>query len=168
MTTLTRGKLSLILAAMFLVGVVVGSLATVYGIHQRQKPVAKPHSDPPSQDRSGNRKSIEERFAERLKLTDGQREQLKPVFAQLSAESGLIRSNSFCQVEAAIEKANAILRPMLTESQQAEFEKMNQERKEFMRPWRDRGPRKDKERDSEPDHVDKTDKNDKLTVPYVE
>jgi Spy/CpxP family protein refolding chaperone len=169
MTTLTRGKLSLILAAMFLVGVVVGSLATVYGVHERQKQPSKSHAEPPApQDRSGNRKSIEERFTERLKLTDQQREQLKPVFAQLATESGLIRSNSFCQAEAAIEKANATLRPLLTESQRAEFEKMNQERKEFMRPWRDRGGRKDKDKDSEPSHGEKADKNDKPGVPHVE
>jgi Spy/CpxP family protein refolding chaperone len=155
MTTLTRGKLSLILAAMFLVGAVVGSLATIYGIHE-SRPPGRSHDGPPSQDRSGNgRKTIEERFAARLKLTEQQREQLRPVFAQLSSESGLIRSNSFCQVEAAIEKANATLRPLLTESQRAEFEKMNQERKDFMRPWRERSSRKDKDHDPDPKRAEK-------------
>jgi hypothetical protein len=154
MTTLTRGKLSLILAAMFLVGAVVGSLATVYGIHER-KPPARSHDGPPSQDRSSGRKTIEERFAARLKLTGQQREQLRPVFAQLSSESGLIKSNSFCQVEAAIEKANATLRPLLTESQRAEFEKMNQERKDFMRPWHERNSRKDRDREPDPKPAEK-------------
>ena len=144
MSALTRGKFTAILAAMFVVGAVVGCLATVYYFHSKA-PVRRPM--PPGISEGGRGPTnftavVAKRFSERLDLTEAQRQQLMPVFEELSRESSLIFSNSFFCMDAALLKANDAIRPVLSgEEQLKKFEELVRDRRSFMEPWRGRGGR---------------------------
>lgn len=136
MTAITRGKLTVILAAMFLAGAAAGSFATVHhfqGKRPQQRPPFPPRGEDFNRGRTNSPTSfIVHRFADKLALTDTQKEQLKPVLELLQMESSLAFSNCFVQMDIALQKASLAAKPLLDEEQLKKLDDLNQNRGEFL------------------------------------
>ncbi len=137
MSTITRGKLTAILAAMFVVGSAVGSFATVY-YFQSQKPwQRRPPTGSEGRGPTNLTGMVTRHISERLSLTEEQTQRLAPTFETLAGEMSQIFSNSFARMDAASQKANEAIRPELSgEEQLKKFEELVRDRRSFMEPWR--------------------------------
>ena len=126
MNHLTKGKVILYLAAIFVVGAAAGSVAG-FGAG-KEKVEKKVFGPPPSAEDMSRRHR--EKLQSRLGLTPDQMEKLMPLSEQLSAEMDTLNRRHGEAVKQAFVLFNEQLVELLTPEQQEKFEAMERDRRE--------------------------------------
>ena len=126
MNHLTKGKVILYLAAIFVVGAAAG---TVAGFGAGKQKVEKKVFGPlPSSEEMS--RLHREKLQSRLDLTPDQMEKLMPLSEQLSAEMDTLNRRHGEAVKKAFVRFNAQLVELLTPEQKEKFEAMERDRRE--------------------------------------
>jgi Spy/CpxP family protein refolding chaperone len=109
----------IILALIFLLGAATGSLLTI-GF--------APHftSGPPAAHEMGNRWMTH--LTRRLNLTDEQQAKIQPIIVKAESQIELVQHDDLGHISSIIKEANSGISPILNPAQQAELQKMEQER----------------------------------------
>lgn len=126
MNHLTKGKVILYLAAIFVVGAAAGSVAG-FGAG-KEKVEKKVFGPPPSAEDMSRRHR--EKLQSRLGLTPDQMEKLMPLSEQLSAEMDTLHRRHGEAVKQAFVRFNEQLVELLTPEQKEKFEAMERDRRE--------------------------------------
>ena len=126
MNHLTKGKVILYLAAIFVVGAAAG---TVAGFGAGKEKVEKKVFGPPPSAEDMSRRH-REKLQSRLGLTPEQMEKLMPLSDQLSAEMDTLNRRHGESVKQAFARFNEQLVEMLTPEQKEKFETMERDRRE--------------------------------------
>lgn len=132
MNRLTKRRVALYLAFIFLAGAVSG------GILMRTVGTERPpRRGPPSVGKMCDH--VRKRFQERLALTPEQMRKIDPIIERMGEELRAIHERSTAEVESVIQRTNAEIARELTPEQRIQFEKMEQERQ----AWRQKKGFKD-------------------------
>jgi Spy/CpxP family protein refolding chaperone len=119
----------LLLAGIFIVGVVTGSALTI-GLG--------PHFHHPPEQRDF-RKSLMAHLTERLSLTADQQSKIQPILADAESKIRALHRDELERGSQIFKETNAQISALLTPAQQAELQKMESEREKLfnghMRPW---------------------------------
>ena len=141
MNRLTKNKIILYLATIFLVGGITGGVMGWTGAHQR---IMAP---PTSHDICEN---VRHRLQSELELTPAQVNQLDPLLEKRAKEMEAIHSRTIQQFEELIRASNEEIATTLglNPAQKAKLQEMEKKRQEFMRkrsqpPGNPRGPRRE-------------------------
>lgn len=137
MNRLTKSRIALYLAFIFLAGAVSGGLLMRTSGWGRP-----PHRGPPSVGKMCDH--VKKRFQERLALTPEQVQRIDPIINRMGEELRAIHRTSTEQVESVIQRSNAEIVKELTPEQRIEFDKMERERQAWIqkkRPKEGRGPK---------------------------
>jgi Spy/CpxP family protein refolding chaperone len=126
MNHLTKGKVILYLAAIFVVGAAAG---TVAGFGAGKEKVEKKVFGPPPSAEDMSRRH-REKLQSRLGLTPEQMEKLMPLSVQLSAEMDALNRRHGESIKQAFVRFNEQLVEMLTPEQKEKFEAMERDRRE--------------------------------------
>jgi len=108
----------IILALIFLLGAATGSLLTI-GFGPR-------FSGPPPAHELGNRWM--EHLTHRLNLTDDQQAKIQPIVTKAEEQIQAAQREDLGHISSILKEANAGISPLLNPAQQAELQKMEQER----------------------------------------
>jgi Spy/CpxP family protein refolding chaperone len=126
MNHLTKGKVILYLAAIFVVGAAAG---TVAGFGAGKEKVEKKVFGPPPSAEDMSRRH-REKLQSRLGLTPDQMEKLMPLSEQLSAEMDTLNRRHGEAIKQAFVRFNEQLVELLTPEQKEKFETMERDRRE--------------------------------------
>ena len=120
----------IILALIFLLGAATGSLLTIgFG----------PHFVPPPAREMGDRWMLH--LTRRLNLTDDQQAKIQPIITKAAGEIQSIQRDDLGHISSIMKEANAGIAPLLNPDQQAELQKMEQERERmFLHHQHGHGP----------------------------
>jgi len=126
MTHLTKNKIILYLAIIFVAGGVTGAVISLAGAKHRGM-------GPPDPDKMC--RNIRDRLQSELDLTPEQVRRLKPLLEKRVQEMETIHSRTVQEIEALIRKSNQEMAVALelTPTQKAKLEEMEKKRQEFMR-----------------------------------
>jgi uncharacterized membrane-anchored protein YhcB (DUF1043 family) len=115
----SKSKAILLLAIVFLLGIVIGASVGATFLSKRISTRTEPR--PP------RKEHLVDKFKSRLNLTDQQVGQLKAIFEETGRKYRELYQPLAAQHEALMKEMRGKISQMLTEGQKAEFEKMNKE-----------------------------------------
>lgn len=119
MTSLTRKKLSLYIAVIFVAGAASGSVLALRSAQKR--------SHPPTMEKVCHQ--MERQLKTRLELTDEQFARIRPLLDEGAREIRQIHSRTLDEIDEAIRKNHAAMARHLTPDQQRRLEAMDAERR---------------------------------------
>jgi Spy/CpxP family protein refolding chaperone len=124
MNHLTRHKVALYLAVIFLAGAVSGA---VVGWNSAKQSRGPRH---PVKDMCD---FMKKKLRDRLALTPEQMTRIDPIVERTGQEMRAVHRKTTEEIEAIIQRSNAEIAKELTADQKAEFDKMEQERQEWLK-----------------------------------
>jgi Spy/CpxP family protein refolding chaperone len=126
MNPLTRQKVILYLAAIFVVGGLTGGVLA-WGLGQDRKQDRRP---PKSQTMRDVCDHMKKRLQTKLGLTEAQMAKIEPILEETGREMQAIHKRTIGEIEELIAKQNAEIAKELTPEQRQKLEEMNRERRE--------------------------------------
>lgn len=125
---LARWQAGLILGLIFILGIATGWFSV--GL------VSSGPRPPGPQQLKGH---LMARMTQRLNLTDDQQKKIEPILAETAGQLQVLHQDELTRMSAIIEASRKQIAPLLTAEQQAEFDRMDQDRKSRFsrqeRPW---------------------------------
>ena len=128
---ISRSKIAILFAMIFLVGALAGSVATRFYIHNQLKSMARGNL-------SGKRARVMRRLTRRLNLTSEQQQKVKKIVTESQQKLMALRNRHFEDVRRIFDESEEKIKAQLTPRQQVELEKMYSQVK---RRWQDRAGR---------------------------